>query len=240
MKTTKNTFVLALAALLILLISFGCADVVVDPEINLIDPGSINDTKFKAREYFSYNVDLASQNTLKVEGINGEVNVESVLGTNQVTISGEKVVGADTYQEAYSHLKNVTIKIDELTNELLVKTLQPQFSDGRSYHVNYTITVPSQLNVVVDNGNGKISGRVSLPTNGSVEMNLLNGSIELDLPQSTSADFSASLVNGSILLQNLILHNRVATSKSLQGRLGDGQGTITLRTINGNIDVSGF
>jgi len=64
MKTTKNTFVLALAALLILLISLGCADVVVDPEINLIDPGSINDTKFKARESFSYNVDLASQNTL--------------------------------------------------------------------------------------------------------------------------------------------------------------------------------
>jgi len=219
MKTKTNTFVLTLATLLILLISFGCADVVVDPEINPIDPGSINYTKFKARESFSYNVDLASQNTLKVVGINGEVNVESVQGANQVTISGEKVVGADTYQDANSHLKDITVEINELTNELLVKTLQPQFSKGRSYQVNYTITVPSHLNLVVNN---------------------VNGSIALDIPQSTSAEFFASLVIGSISLQNLTLYNRVATSKSLQGRLGEGEGTITLKTTNGNIDVSGF
>jgi len=219
MRTTKNTFVLTLVVLFALLLTFGCADVVVNPEVNPIDPGFINDTKFKVRESFSYNVDLTSQNTLKVDGINGSVDVQSVSGTNQVTISGEKVVGADTYQDAYSHLKNVTIEIDELTNDLLVKTLQPQFSDGRSYQVNYTITVPSHLNIAVDN---------------------VNGSIVLDIPQNTSAEFFASLVNGSISLQNLTLHNRVATSKSLQGRLGDGQGMITLRTTNGNIDVSGF
>ncbi|MDH3267535.1 MAG: hypothetical protein OEM46_01655 [Ignavibacteria bacterium] len=219
MRTTKNTFVLTLVVLFALLLTFGCADVVINPEVNPIDPGFINDTKFKARESFSYNVDLTSQNTLKVDGINGSVDVQSVSGTNQVTISGEKVVGADTYQDANSHLKNVTIEIDELTNELLVKTLQPQFSDGRSYQVNYTITVPSHLNIVVDN---------------------INGSIVLEILQNTSAEFFASLVNGSISLQNLTLHNRVATSKSLQGRLGDGQGMITLRTTNGNIDVSGF
>jgi hypothetical protein len=240
MKTKKNTSVLALVILFALLLSFGCADVVVDPEINPIDPGSINDTKFKARESFSYNVDLSTQNTLKVVGINGEVNVESVQGVNQVTVSGEKIVSSDTYQDAYSHLKDITIEINESTNELLVKTLQPQFLEGRSYQVNYTISVPSHLNVVVYNGNGKISGRLSVPTNGTVDMRLQNGSIEVDIPHNTSAEFSASLVNGSISLQNLTLHNRVATSKSLQGRLGDGQGTITLRTINGNIDVSGF
>jgi hypothetical protein len=240
MRTRTNTFVIALATLLILLISFGCADVVVDPEINPIDPGSINNTKFKARESFLYNVDIASQNTLKVVGINGEVNVESEQGTSQVTISGEKVVGSDTYQDAYSHLKDITVEINELTNELLVKTLQPQFSDGRSYQVNYTITVPSHLNIVVNNVNGKIDGRVLMQSNGMVDLSLQNGSIVLDIPQNTSADFSANLVIGSISLQNLTLYNRVVTSKSLQGRLGDGQGMITLRTTNGNIDVSGF
>ena len=216
MKTTNNPFALALFALLV---GFGCSDVIVNPEADIKGPGDIIDYKYKARESFSYKVDLTSQTSFRLEGINGSVNVQSVSGTNQVSVSGEKVVGADSYQDAADHLKYVNVEIDEFTGELFVKTSQPKFSDGRGYNVNYTISVPSQLNIVVDN---------------------VNGSIVLDIPQNTSADFSASLVNGSISLQNLTLHNRVATSKSLQGRLGDGQGMISLRTTNGNIEVLGF
>jgi hypothetical protein len=239
MRTITNTFVLALVVLFVLLISFGCADISVNPTADVNVPGVIIDHKYKARESFSYIVDLSSQTNLKVDGINGSVNVQSVSGTNQVTVSGEKVVSADTYQDATTHLKYVSIVIDESTDELLVKTVQPKFSDGRSYNVNYTISVPSHLNVSVNNVNGGITGKVTVPLNGTVDMSLQNGSIELDFPQSTSADFSASLVNGHIKVQNLTLHNRVETGKTLYGTLGNGQGTISLRTTNGNIDVSG-
>jgi DUF4097 and DUF4098 domain-containing protein YvlB len=240
MKTTTNTLVLAIVALFSLLVSFGCADVSVNPIADVTGPGVIVDNKYKALESFSYTVDLSNQTTLKVEGINGSVNVQSVSGINQVSISGEKIVSSDTYQDAYSHLKDIAVEIDELTNELLIKTVQPEYSDGRSYNVNYTISVPSHLNVAVENVNGRIDGKLSVLENGTVDLSLQNGSIELDIPQNTSADFSASLSNGSISFQNLTLHNRVATSKSLQGRLREGQGTITLRTTNGNIDVLGF
>jgi len=240
MKTTTKLLVLAMAALFTLLINFGCADVVVDPEVNINGPGSTGDTEVKARESFFHIVDLTNQTLLKLKGINGTVDVQSVSGTNQVTISGEKIVSSDTYQDAYSQLKNITIEINELTDELQVKTVQPNFSDDRSYQVNYTITVPSHLNVFVDNVNGVINGKLTVPHNGSVEMGLINGSIVLDIPQNTSSDFFASLVNGAISLQNLTVYNRIMTSKSLQGRLGEGQGMITLRTINGTIVVSGY
>ncbi|NNG27768.1 MAG: DUF4097 family beta strand repeat protein [Ignavibacteriaceae bacterium] len=219
MKTLNTTFAVAVVAMLTLLISFGCADVSVDPEVSVNGSGLIGDTKVKAHESFSQIVNLTNQTSLKVEGINGSISVESVFGTNQVSISGEKIVSSDTYQDANSHLKDIALKIDELTNELLVKTLQPQYSNGRSYQVNYTITIPSNLSITIDN---------------------VNGSIQLEIPQTTSANFSASLVNGSISLQNLILHNKVVTSKSLMGTLGNGQGTISLRTTNGNINVLGF
>jgi DUF4097 and DUF4098 domain-containing protein YvlB len=240
MRNTTNTFVLALVALFALLISFGCADISVNPTADINGPGVIVDHKYKARESFSYTVDLSSQNTLKVKSINGFINVQSVSGTNQVMVSGEKVVSAETYPDAQTHLKDISIEIDELTNELLVRTSQPKYSNGRSYAVNYTIKVPSHLNVVVDNVNGGIKGKLSVPQNGTVDMSLQNGNVELDIPKNTSAVFSASLVNGSISAQNLTLHNRVATSKSLHGTLGNGQGTISLSTTNGNIDVSGF
>jgi DUF4097 and DUF4098 domain-containing protein YvlB len=238
MRTTKGKLIFAIVILFTGLISFGCSDVIVDPEIN--SPGGIIDYKYKASEPFLYNVDLANHTTLRVEGINGEVNVHSVSGTNQITISGEKIVSADTYRDAYTSLANINIEVYESSNELFVKTKQHEFSDGRSYKVNYTISVPSNLNVFVKNVNGKIGGRVSVPINGTVDMKLQNGSIELEVPQSTSAEFSASLINGRISLQNLTLHNRIATSKSVQGSLGNGQGIIALRTTNGNINVSGF
>jgi len=240
MRTTTNTFLFAFVTLFTMLVSFGCADVSINPTADINGSGVIVDNKYKALESFSYTVDLSSQTTLKVEGINGSVNVQSVSGINQVSISGERIVSSDTYQDAYSHLKDIAVEIDELTNELLVKTVQPEYSNGRSYNVNYTISVPSHLNVVVENVNGRIEGKLSVPENGTVDLSLQNGSIELDIPKNTSADFSASLANGKISVQTLTLHNRVGTSKTLQGRFGSGDGTISLRTTNGNIDVSGF
>ena len=240
MRTTTNTFALALVALFALLVSFGCADISVNPTADVTGPGNIVNNKAKAIESFSYNVDLTAQLTLRVDGINGAVNVVSVSGTNQVTVSGEKEVSADTYSEAKAGLKNVQVEIDKNSSELLVRTLQPDYSDGKSYNVDYTITVPSHLNVVVKNVNGSISGKLYVPKNGTVDFSLQNGSIKLDVPQNTSADFYASLSNGSITTHNLTLHNRVETGKMLRGILGNGDGTISLRTTNGNINVFGF
>jgi hypothetical protein len=240
MKTTNNPIILAVLVMLTLLISFGCAELSVDPEVNVNGSGVTGDTKVKAHKSFSHTVNLTSQTLLKVEGINGSIKVESVSGINQVSISGEKIVSSDTYQDASSHLKNITIEINELTDELLVKTVHPQYSDGRSYAVNFTINIPSHLSVIVSNINGDIYGRVAVPLNGTVDMNLQNGIIELNIPQNTSADFAASSENGVISVHNLTLHNRVSTGRSLQGTLRDGQGVISLRTTNGKIDILGY
>jgi len=236
----NKTFVLVFIKLSVMLLILGCAEVSVNPDANVTVPGISVDHKFKAYESFEYSTDLSSQTTLSIENVNGEVEMQSVTGLNQVLISGEKIVSSDSYQDAYSHLKDITVDINELTGELFVKTIQPDFSKGRSYSVNYVIKVPAQLSVYVKNVNGKISGHVSVPTNGTIDMNLQNGNIDLGLPQSTSAEFSASLLNGSISMQNLTLYNKVQTSKTLRGRLGEGQGVITLSTTNGKISVAGF
>ena len=228
MNTTKNQIVSMIITLLILLISSGCSDVTVDPDVNISGPDLSNYSKVKACKSFSHSVDITSQTLLTVEGINGTIGIESVSNTDQVTISGEKIVSADTYKDANSHLKDIFIEINTLTNELI------------SYSVDYNIKIPSGLSVIVKNVNGMINGKVSVPLNGSIDMNLQNGSIDIEIPQNTSAALSANLVNGIISVQNLIVKNKVTTSKSLEGLLKDGQGTITLKTVNGKINVSGF
>ena len=88
--------------------------------------------------------------------------------------------------------------------------------------------------------NGQIIAKITLPLNGSIEMANVNGNIELEIPTNTSAEFSAGLVNGNITITNLVLQNQVSSSTSLTGTFGNGEGTIALATVNGNINTTGF
>jgi hypothetical protein len=59
------------------------------------------------------------------------------------------------------------------------------------------------------------------------------------LPGSTSATLSASITNGTISTQNLELQDMVTRKYSTQGRLNDGEGSITLSVVNGQIVMEG-
>ena len=91
----------------------------------------------------------------------------------------------------------------------------------------------------VDLTNGRIYGEVVLPDQGVCDLETVNGDIDLDIPEGTSADFSASVANGAISLTGLALTNSTFTNRSAQGTLGGGDGTIRMRTVNGNIRVTG-
>ena len=88
--------------------------------------------------------------------------------------------------------------------------------------------------------NGQIDAKVTLTINGTTDLSTVNGNVNLDIPVNTSANFSANLTNGNITVSNLVLQNPVSSPTSLSGRFGDGQGTISLGTVNGNIVVTGF
>jgi hypothetical protein len=88
--------------------------------------------------------------------------------------------------------------------------------------------------------NGSISSKVQLPYNGVCKLHTVNGEILLSIPTSTSADFSAQVQNGIISIKNLTIHTSTSSSKSVIGRIGDGEGNIELTAVNGNIIVTGI
>jgi DUF4097 and DUF4098 domain-containing protein YvlB len=167
-------------------------------------------------------------------------------------------VKSESTEDAEAHLKELAVDVQDLTNEILVRTVQPNQSGGRNYIVNYTITLPKNMDITVNSLNGRVTldeilgsvfvdlvngvidGEVTLPLDGTINMGIMNGSIDLDIPLNTSAEFTAGVTNGNISVSNLELQNRVATSKSLTGTLGDGRGIISLSTTNGEIMVTGF
>jgi hypothetical protein len=88
--------------------------------------------------------------------------------------------------------------------------------------------------------NGNISSKIQLPDNGVCQLHTVNGEISLSIPTSTSADFSAQVQNGIISIKSLTIHTTTSSSKSVIGRIGNGEGNIELTAVNGNILVSGI
>jgi hypothetical protein len=88
--------------------------------------------------------------------------------------------------------------------------------------------------------NGNVSARVIMPARAACNVNTVNGIIDLQIPRTTSAEFSASLANGTISLSDLTLQNASSSPTWVRGKLGEGSGKISLKTVNGDIHVRGF
>jgi DUF4097 and DUF4098 domain-containing protein YvlB len=216
-----------------------------------------SDKDEEASAPFSREVAVDGHTRLRLEGVNGTVNLSGSSSASTVKISGRRRVFADTKADAQSRLGNLEVQIDDLGDYVLVRSRQPKYSEGRTYVVDYEVEVPQDFDVEVVNINGKISlkdvaGNLSayltngtidcqstLPIDQSVALSTTNGNISVQIPGSSSARIKASVVHGTISTEDLVLTNRSSSSRSLSGTLGDGAGLIDLSTINGDISVCG-
>jgi DUF4097 and DUF4098 domain-containing protein YvlB len=244
-------------------------------------------------ESFSFAVDMVNQSRLRLEGVNGPIDVVGVAGASQVEIWGERRVTSKSETDARDYMRNLEVRVTDSNDEVFVKTVQPRETHGRNLEVIYHLRIPGGWetlvgnvngNVLIDslngsvtvglvngnvtlreiagttsvgltNGNvgltkivgntsvslvnGNIGAEVALPQKGTCEMSAVNGTIGLRIPQSTSAQFSAEVANGAIAITHLIVQDATTTPNSVRGRLADGDGKITLKTVNGNIRVEG-
>ncbi len=237
---------------------FGCGggvDINVDSSFPQITP--IRNTDFVAREPINFNLASAGRTRLVLSGISSSIVVNGAAAGSYVTITGERRVGSDSLADAQAQLPQLLVEVQELGADVLVRTSQPRDTGGRSFVVDYQISVPASFALSIASLNGSIdlrgmSGNVEtsllngrsvatlqVPAAGSVSMTAINGDIDLHLPPSTSATLSAQVGIGTILLQDLQVHNEVRSNTTLQGTLGAGGATVTLKTINGSIRIDG-
>ncbi len=107
--------------------------------------------------------------------------------------------------------------------------------------VNGTVQIRDLIgNLEANTTNGSLDVTMELIAAGWCRMNSVNGEIDLLVPHNTSAQFNAALVSGKISLSNITLTNQVNTRTSLRGVLADGNGQISLQTVNGSIYMRGM
>jgi hypothetical protein len=139
-----------------------------------------------------------------------------------------QVVIPRTWKFFLDHVNGI-VTVDSLNNDVSVQLVNGNLQFSAIYGSLHAEVV-----------NGQVTGNLTLPPLGTCKTSTVNGLIALSIPRTTTAEFSAQVTNGNIHVTNLALNNMVSTPHSVQGKLGDGQGTISLSTVNGNISVSGF
>ncbi|MCA9733454.1 DUF4097 family beta strand repeat protein [candidate division KSB1 bacterium] len=187
-------------------------------QVSLRDAGSMiiveteQPSSSDGREYeVRYKIRIPDNWDVTVNLTNGIVTVESISGNVEADVTNGNV--------------NVTDVVGSVSVDLTNGNADLRDING---------------NVEVDLTNGIIFTQMNWTTNRQCKLSTTNGGIELRVPETASADFTASVSNGEISLTGLTLHDLVSSPRSVHGRLGNGEGRIELKTVNGSILAVGY
>lgn len=81
---------------------------------------------------------------------------------------------------------------------------------------------------------------VSFPENGDLSLKSVNGRLVLRLPEDAGGRLDAKTINGKIDLEIRLREKVRVKRSSVKGVIGDGDGEIVLRTVNGSITIEAF
>ena len=171
-----------------------------------------------------------AQLSVHIETYDSEIGVE----TRQPTESNGR-----SYEVEY-HVrlpKSLKIIMENVNGQVVIRNMA---NETKAALVNGGIHVETekggcQASVV----NGSIYGEVSLPDAEQCSLNSVNGNITLVLPNSSSCRIDASVVNGDIVITHLDIHSLATSKTSVSGIVGEGDATVRVQTVNGNVELIG-
>ncbi len=209
MKAFKKTWALLLVLPTVILLMSSCF-------IDVMDSGSdVSNTRHKVEESFKFVVAAEGHSKFRVDGVNGVIHVASVADLDSISITGTRRVGSESEQDAQDHFDELQVRLDDTTEQVEVRTIQPNDTHGREYTVNYTIRMPDNLQLEVENVNGSIdvagvqnnvhitniNGNVDLAgIAGNAEVELVNGNITCEVTLPTATRVRLTNVNGNLVL----------------------------------------
>ncbi len=110
--------------------------------------------------------------------------------------------------------------------------------DVDAHTVNGKIRISTSGRAEGQTVNGSISARLGQAAGSrAMEFQTVNGGIELELPAAVNATLHASTVNGSISTDFPLMIRGKFTGREISGAIGQGGPELSLRTVNGSIDL---
>jgi len=202
-KTSANSLLARTASILIisLCIGFilGCSGSVGSPEINYSGGGfQKRNSGFTAEKTYKKELLVENYARVNIEAINGKIVVTGGGDANTVAVTAYLSVDSDSWQDAEMHLGDLEILTTDNADEVLIRTVQPKISEGRQYHVEYDIIVPSRFEVIAAQVNGSID---ILNIENNVAVSNVNGDVFLySIVGGVAADVENGSIEGTVFL----------------------------------------
>lgn len=229
---TRLGFFLSSISLLV-----GCTDVDIHSPDWDWDDDFPNGLDQRAIAQASFTFGPMSGETLSLIGIGGSVEVVGSPTASGMVVEGIRRVRSESEADAQEHLADLQVNIIEADGTVFIETVQPKMSWGRAYEIDYRITVPQEVALVLRLVGGPIDVR---SVQGDLDIGGVSCDVTLGILKTTSAMLRASTMTGSVRLVNLELTDGHSSRFAVQGRLNGGEGTIRLNTMTGDITVRGI
>lgn len=234
MKTkNKQFYVLGLLPILIVFLIPGCF--VIDP----VGTDWDNEANYTLRRGSEESVDIDGQQVLRIHGISGRISITGSDQTAQLLVTTERKVKAISASDAEHSMEYLDVEIVKGQSDIIIKTIQPSNSNGRTYTVDYQIRIPYNWKVEVTNINGEVlvdsigndvqifltNGNSTIHRHtGNLYTQLVNGNMTVQSILPDQGNWNLSIVNGQIFLS-------LPTSTSAELRAAITNGSIQTQNL---------
>ncbi len=193
-------------------------------------------------------INVPEKSSVEVVGVSSDIDVRNVLGEQRLqSVSGDiecEVHAADIEVETVSgdvevqgDDKAVHVELSSVSGDVEAQNLAGEVTAG-SISGDVVLVNGSFDRVRLDTVNGDIIFESELLDDGSFSVETINGDLDIKFNDSISARFDIETFNGDI--SNCFGPKPVRTSKYAPGTElkfseGDGDGRVTIKTLNGDL-----
>jgi DUF4097 and DUF4098 domain-containing protein YvlB len=165
--------------------------------------------------FFSKKVSVEDIQKIIINNVDGDINIRT-QNSNEINITAEKLVTADSMESARSFAHQVDIDVYRDSDFLRIETAFPHSMSNKEIgevRVDYEIEIPEVMDIEVSNTNGDVTVE---NTDGDIDIATTNGDIIVD---NASGDVEATNINGEMALSDI-------------------DGGVDANSTNGNLTIS--
>ncbi|MEI8282132.1 MAG: DUF4097 family beta strand repeat-containing protein [Armatimonadota bacterium] len=169
-----------------------------------------------------------TKNACRITSTDGRIDLSGLEGPIEVqAYSGEVYLSNSNSTNVLIENKAGDISLEKVTGNMNV----------RSASGNISIRGSSGKSVAVEAVSGDISIDLVEPVSGSMSVRTVNGNAWISIPDGSDARVAVTTLRG-MAETSIELQDRAQNDQRITGRLGDGNGTIDISAVTGNVSLN--
>ncbi len=175
--------------------------------------------------------DLAGR--LRLESVNGDINADDLQGDVAIeTVNGDIHSRSTKGREDKYETVNGDVNVQSSSQEVRVTTVNG----------DVTLAMKTVKYANLETVNGELSVDLNLAKGGEVKATTVGGEINLNFTQQVSALFDIRAHAGGKIINRLtsdqVKKDKYGPSSWLATSMGEGQGKVSISTVNGRVSIS--